>query len=586
MTEQLPRWDLSDLYHGLNDPKIDLDLAKYAKDTEQFANSYQGKINAQNLAQSILDYENMQEAPGRLMSYAYLMYATNLETPDVLKFFQRVQEEDAKISSQLVFYTLEINQLSDADIEKAYDFNAQLERYRTWLESVRMFRPHMLSQEMEQYIVEKSVTGKSAWVRLFDESLSQIRCDFEGEKLPISHVINHMSDPSPERRKDAALSLAAGLKDRLSLFTLVTNTLAKDKEIDDQWRKFPHPVSSRNLSNQIEDDVVDALAQATKESYAQLSHRYYAWKAKTFGQSTIAYWDRNAPLPAIEQKVFTWNEAKDLVLKAYGDFDPAMASIAQKFFDHHWIDVPPYSGKESGAFSHGTIPEVHPYILLNFHGKARDVMTLAHELGHGIHQTLAGPQGHLLAHTPLTIAETASVFGEMLTFQALLRQAQSKAEKRMLLAQKIEDMINTVVRQVAFFEFERQVHNRRRHGELSQDDLAQIFLDTQHEALGSAVTIDPQVSCYWAYISHFIHAPFYVYAYAFGDCLVNSLYAVFEKGFPNFQQAYGDLLKAGGSKRYDALLAPFGLDAKDPQFWHQGMSMITRLIDELVSLDD
>lgn len=588
--ELLPRWDLSDFYSSQQDPQIQKDFNQVKSLVEDFVKAYQGKFTSDKkwtgdeLYAAIQAYEKIDELFGKLGSYGYLLFATNVNNPSVLQFFQMIQEQSTAISSPLIFFTLEINQIDDAVLEKAFKESSSLVKYKPWIDSVRLFRHHQLTADLEKLLHEKSVTGRSAWVRLFDETLAGIKFNMDGKEMALAEVLNLFSNKEGNLRKQAAMTLSEGLSRHANILTLVTNTLAKDKEIEDTWRQFSHPVAARNLSNQVEDEVVDALVKAVKDSYGRLSHRYYGLKAKWFGSSKLEYWDRNAPLPEADDVKISWEEAKEIVFNAYHSFHPEMAKIGQLFFDRPWIDVPSQAGKESGAFSHPTVPSVHPYILLNFHGKLRDVMTLAHELGHGIHQVLASDQGHLLSSTPLTIAETASVFGEMLTFKALLGKTSTPIQRRSLLASKVDDMMNTVVRQVAFFDFERKVHARRREGELTSEDIGDIWMQTQKEALGEHINIDAKIRPYWGYISHFIHAPFYVYAYAFGDCLVNSLYSVFESGYPNFQTLYMDMLKAGGTKKYPELLAPFGLDAKNPSFWQQGLNVISGFIDDLERL--
>jgi len=423
--------------------------------------------------------------------------------------------------------------------------------------------------------------GCTAWVRLFDETLAGIQFVVNYKKLSSGEVLTRMSDKNPSIRRDAAKAFGKGLKENIRLFSLITNTLAKDKEIDDRWRGLPHPVSSRNLQNQVEDEVVSALRDAVRKSYPTLSHRYYKLKAQWLGLDTLEYWDRNAPLPEADEKYVSWDEAKNIVLSAYREFDSRLGQVATEFFDNPWIDAKPRQGKEPGAFSHPTVPSVHPYILMNYHGKFRDVMTLAHELGHGIHQVLAADQGYLLADTPLTLAETASVFGEMLTFQSLLRATKGEISRKVLLASKVEDMLNTVVRQIAFYEFEEKVHEERRLGEIDPERLGDIWMSVQKDSLGPAFQFDNEYRYFWAYIPHFLHTPFYVYSYAFGDCLVNSLYDLFSKGHPKFQQKYIQMLQAGGSLRYNELLTPFELDASDPSFWKRGLDVISGLVDQL-----
>ena len=399
-----------------------------------------------------------------------------------------------------------------------------------------------------------------------------------------------MPDPDPTRTTSAVFTtlsdrLAATFKNNLRTVALITNPLAKDKEISDRWRGFKDIADSRHLANRVEREVVDALVEAVRAAYPRLSHRYYQLKARWMGGETMPYWDRNAPLPGAVTRQVSWSEAKATVLDAYGRFSPKMADIARRFFDERWIDAPVRPGKSPGAFAHPTVPSAHPYVLLNYLGRTRDVMTLAHELGHGVHQVLAGPNGALMAPTPLTLAETASVFGEMLTFKALLAGASSPAEKHAMLASKVEDMLNTVVRQIAFYTFERKVHTERREGELTADRLCEIWMDVQSESLGPSIRLGPGYETFWTYIPHFVHSPFYVYAYAFGDCLVNSLYAVYENAAEGFQDKYFALLRAGGTRHHKELLAPFGLDAGDPGFWTLGLGVVERMIGELEAME-
>ncbi|MEQ1789453.1 MAG: M3 family oligoendopeptidase, partial [Rickettsiales bacterium] len=391
-----------------------------------------------------------------------------------------------------------------------------------------------------------------------------------------------LSSKDAANRKKSALVVGEVFEKNAKLFTLITNTLAKDKEIEDKWRGFKKPISSRNLSNYIEDEVVDALLSSVRKSYPALSHRYYALKAKWFKKDKLDYWDRNAPLPTDSDRRYSWDEAKELILTAYGDFSPELTKVGKQFFDKPWIDAPVMAGKSSGAFAHPTVPSVHPYLLVNFQGKSRDVMTLAHELGHGVHQVLSAKQGALMCDTPLTLAETASVFGEQLTFREMVRREKDKKIRKLLIASKVEDMLNTVVRQVAFCEFERQIHDERKKGELTTEQICNIWMDVQAESLGSSIKIHGNYKYFWTYIPHFIHSPFYVYSYAFGDCLVNSLYSVYEKGkVKNFDKKYLEMLQAGGTLRHKELLAPFGLDATKPAFWQQGLDIISKMIDEL-----
>jgi oligoendopeptidase F len=535
------------------------------------------------LAEAVRRYEAIDDLMGRLGSYAGLVHAGDTVDPARTKFYGDVQERLTAASTHLLFFTLELNRIDDALLEAAMADPA-LGHYRPWLDDVRRYKPYQLEDRVEQLFHEKSVTAYSAWNRLFDATIANLRFKVQGKSLAIEPTLNLLQDRSAEKRKAAARALAHTFKQNVQQFALVTNTLAKDKEISDRWRGFTDVADARNLDNRVEREVVDALVTAVRAAYPRLSHRYYALKAKWFGKKKLPHWDRNAPLPQVPQRMVGWDEAKDTVLTAYGAFSPKMATIAERFFDRRWIDAPVRPGKAPGAFAHPTVPSAHPYVLLNYQGKPRDVMTLAHELGHGVHQVLAAPNGALMAPTPLTLAETASVFGEMLTFRKLLVNTSGKKERKAMLAAKVEDMINTVVRQIAFYTFERAIHTERRDGELTAARIGELWLSVQGESLGPAIELKPGYETFWAYIPHFVHSPFYVYAYAFGDCLVNSLYAVYEHAAEGFADRYLGMLSAGGTKHYSELLKPFGLDAHDPKFWQGGLSVIERMIDELESL--
>ncbi|MBO0346946.1 M3 family oligoendopeptidase [Roseibium sp. CAU 1637] len=588
----LPQWDLTDLYASIDAPEVKADLAEGIEKSKAFETANKGKLadfaksDVASLVAAIKAYEELEDSLGKLISFAGLAYAGATTDPKVQKFYGDVQEQITVASSHLLFFTLEMNRIEDADIDAALA-NPDLAYYRPWLEDLRKDKPYQLEDRVEQLFHEKSITGRAAWNRLFDETMASLRFEVEGVTgtLPLESTLNLLQDVDPTKRAKAAEALNKTFTENLSLFTLVTNTLAKDKEISDRWRKFSDIADSRHLGNRVEREVVDAMVASVRESYPRLSHRYYAMKARWLGMEKMNFWDRNAPLPKADGRVIPWNEAKDTVLTAYAGFSPEMAEIAERFFDRNWIDAPARQGKAPGAFAHPTVPSAHPYVLVNYLGKTRDVMTLAHELGHGVHQVLAGENGPLMAPTPLTLAETASVFGEMLTFQSLLKKAETPQQRKIMLASKAEDMLNTVVRQIAFYTFERQVHTERREGELTSERLGQIWLDVQKESLGPSIEMNPGYENFWTYIPHFIHSPFYVYAYAFGDCLVNSLYAVYQDAEEGFQEKYFDLLKAGGTKHHSELLAPFGLDASDPEFWKKGLSVIEAIIDELEELE-
>jgi oligoendopeptidase F len=583
----LPEWDLADLYPGRDSPELRRDLAALAADAASFRDRVEGRLaslSGGELGEAVAAYERMQETAGRIMSYADLLRAGNVADPEIARFYQTMHERINAVATELLFFALEINRLDDAELDTKLADPA-LARYRPWLRDLRAMRPHQLSDELEKILLEKSVAGRAAWVRLFDETVAELRFPFRGRELTEAEAMHLLSDPDGAVRREAALSIGEVLGRNGRLFALITNTLAKDKEIEDRWRRFPRPISARNLSNFVEDDVVDALLQAVRGSYPSLSHRYYRLKARWFGVEQLPFWDRNAPLPGEVDRTLGWSEARDTVLSAYRAFSPELASVGEGFFARRWIDAPVRPGKSPGAFAHPTVPSAHPYLLLNYQGRLRDVMTLAHELGHGVHQVLAAGQGALMADTPLTLAETASVFGEMLTFRALLAGETDTTRRRIMLAGKVEDMLNTVVRQIAFATFEMRVHDERREAELTAERICEIWLDIQRESLGPALRFDEPYNWYWTYIPHFIHSPFYVYAYAFGDCLVNSLYAAYQEKPDGFAARYLDMLRAGGTLRHRELLAPFGLDASDPEFWSKGLSMIGGFIDELERLD-
>jgi oligoendopeptidase F len=584
----LPEWNLGDLYGGIDSPEVKRDLARADAMCLAFEERYKGKLaglatgpsSGDSVAAAVKEFEAIDDLLGRLASYAQLIHSGDTTDPQRTKFFGDVQERVTTSSSHLLFFTLELNRIDDAVLERAMAAPA-LARYRPWIEDVRKERPYQLDDRIEQLFHEKSVTGYAAWSRLFDETIAGLRFTPGAKPLTIEPTLNLLQDRNEKVRKSAAEALGRTFREHLRTFTLITNTLAKDKEISDRWRGFADVADARHLANRVEREVVEALVAAVREAYPRLSHRYYALKARWFGKKRLPYWDRNAPLPDVPARIMPWEAARDVVLSAYRAFSPTMADIAQRFFNDCWIDAPVRAGKAPGAFSHPTVPSAHPFILLNYQGKPRDVMTLAHELGHGVHQVLAAPQGALMAPTPLTLAETASVFGEMLTFRRLLAATTDPKQRKAMLAGKVEDMINTVVRQIAFYSFERAVHTERRHGELTAERFCEIWLDVQRESLGPAIEIKPPYETFWTYIGHFIHAPFYVYAYAFGDCLVNSLYAVYEKAHEGFAERYLAMLAAGGSKSYGELLKPFGLDARDPAFWSAGLSVIEGMIGEL-----
>jgi oligoendopeptidase F len=583
----LPEWNLADLYPAPDSSALRRDLERADRDTQSFAQKWQGRLAdlpGAELAAAIADYEALSDLLGRVGSYASLYYVGDTTDPARQKFYGDINQRLNELTTRLIFFELELNRIDDKRLAEALQTPA-LAHYRPWLEDLRKERPHQLEDRIEQLFHEKSLTGWTAWNRLFDETMAALKFAVDGKELTLEPTLNLLVSRNETKRQAGAEAIARTLGDNIRLFTLITNTLAKDKDISDRWRSFKDVADARHLANRVEGDVVEALVAAVRAAYPRLSHRYYAMKARWLGKERLAHWDRNAPLPDEDTAIVPWNRAQDLVLGAYAGFAPEMADIARRFFDGRWIDAPVRPGKSPGAFSHPTVPSAHPYVLLNYQGRIRDVMTLAHELGHGVHQVLAAGQGALMAPTPLTLAETASVFGEMLTFQALLKQTTDRRRRKALLAAKVEDMLNTVVRQIAFYQFERRVHEERKSGELTAERLGEIWYEVQGESLGPAIEFKDGYQVFWSYIPHFVHSPFYVYAYAFGDCLVNSLYARYQQAAAGFVAEYFDLLRAGGSKHHSELLKPFGLNAADPDFWQLGLAVIAGMIDEIEAIE-
>ena len=585
----LPEWDLSDLYTGEDAPELTSDRNWLEGECADFAETYEGRLarlDRRGMLECVRRYERIDVVAGRIMSFAGLRYYQNTTDANRAKFMSDCQDQITTYTTPLVFFSLEFNRIGDADYADLFGGDDELARYKPVFDRMRAMRPHQLSDELEKFLHDQSVVGSSAWNKLFDETMAGLQFTVGDEALSLETTLNLLSNHDRDRREAGARELARVFGDGIKLFARVHNTLAKDKEVEDRWRKMPNPQHGRHLANHVEPEVVEALRNAVVAAYPRLSHRYYELKRKWLGLDKLQVWDRNAPLPMESERIVGWDQAVVLVQDAYAGFDPRMAELAQPFFAKGWIDAGVKPGKAPGAFAHPTVVDVHPYVMLNYLGKPRDVMTLAHELGHGVHQVLAADQGELLASTPLTLAETASVFGEMLTFRKLLDSAKDADERKVLLAGKVEDMINTVVRQIAFYDFECKLHEARRGGELTPEAINELWMSVQGESLGPAFEFMEGYETFWAYIPHFIHSPFYVYAYAFGDGLVNALYAVYADGAPGFEEKYFDMLRAGGSKHHKELLAPFGLDASDPQFWDKGLSMISGMIDELEAMED
>ena len=580
----LPSWDLSDLYGSIKDDKIKQDLKWIESEIADFANDFREiEFNdGDKLAGAIEKYQEIEEKIGKLATFAYLNYAQSLAKEENIAFFQNISEKIRDLSGNLLFFNLKINKIEQNGFDAMINSSKKLAKFASYLRDVRVFKKYQLDENLEKLFLEKSITGAGAWNRLFDETVNNLSFEIDGEKLNSSQIFDLMSSKDRLKRQKAGIEIGRVLKENSKIFAFITNILAKDKEISDKWRGFERPISSRNLSNFIEDEVVDCLIDTVKKNYINISHRYYKLKAKIVGVEKMQFWDRNAPLPDDSDSKISWSEAQKIVLDCYGNFHPKMAEIGAKFFDNNWIDAKVVDGKDSGAFSHPCVPSVHPYILMNYQGKVRDVATLAHELGHGIHQYLSADQGYLMADTPLTLAETASVFGEQLAFRAILDKQKDKDKKKIIIAGKVEDMINTVIRQIAFLEFERKIHDERKNGEIPLDKICDIWMEVQRDSLGDIFEYDECYKYFWSYIPHFIHSPFYVYSYAFGDCLVNALYGVYQEGrIANFEEKYLTMLKAGGTLHHKELLAPFGLDAANKDFWQKGLDVISQFIDEI-----
>lgn len=587
--KKLPAWDLSDLYKGINDPKIKSDLEQYKQLNLGLAEKYKGKmakLSAADFYEAVKTYEAASVAASKLGIFAYLNMITQMSNKEAMAFYQDTNETMTEYGKPAIFFTLEINALPE-DKFQALLQDSQVAYYAPWLKRVRMFKPYELSEDIEALLADKALTSSAAWVRLYDETASKLKYVVDGKEYNDAEISKLLQDKDPLVREKAGKELNRVNKENGELFTFIYNMIVKDGAIEDEKRGFKSPIASRNLSNRVEDEVVDTLAETVRSKYKDIAERFYKLKAKWLGKEKIQYWDRNAPLPFSDDNMYSWQESVDLVLKAYGEFSPKLQEVAKDFFTHNWIDVPPRQGKRSGAFAMPLPGDLHPYLLLNFVGKQNDVLTLAHELGHGCHMQLSIKEGDLNDNTPLTLAEVASVFAEMLTFQSILRSLKDDKAKLCLIAAKVNDMINTSLRQIAFHFFEKKIHAERKKGELSQERISEIWLDVMRESLGQYVIVDDDSKYIWPIVSHFYHSPFYVYAYSFADCLVNSLYQVYREGtVSDFPDKYLQMLSQTGVKKYDELLQPFGLDAHNPHFWLKGLSLIEEYINELELLDE
>ncbi len=585
---ELPAWDLRDLYDGINDPQVEKDLAQYAGLTAELAKKYKGKLSGlapAAFAAAVRDYEQAGIIASKLGIFAYLNMVTQMNNQVAVAFYQNINEKMTEYGKAAIFFTLEINALPEEKFSAFLDDKA-VAYYKPWLEKVRLFKPYELAEDMEALLADKALTSSGAWVRLYDETSSKLKYIVDGKAYNDAEISKLLQDKDPSVREKAGKEMNRVQKENGELFTFIYNMIVKDKAISDEKRGFKSPIASRNLDNMVEDEVVEALSQAVQAKYQSIAGRFYKLKAKWLGKEKIQYWDRNAPLPFSDDKKYGWEESVKLVLGAYNEFSPKLRRVAEDFFSHDWIDVPPREGKRSGAFAMPMPSPYHPYLMLNFVGKQNDVLTLAHELGHGCHMRLSIRQGDLNDDTPLTLAEVASVFAEMLTFQSLLKNLDDDRAKLCLIAAKVNDMINTSLRQIAFHVFETKVHAERKSGELSQERICEIWLEVMRESLGEYVIVDEDSKYIWPIVSHFFHSPFYVYAYSSADCLVNSLYQVYREGtIADFADKYLEMLSQTGVKRYDALLKPFGLDAHEASFWNKGLGLIEEYIDQLEALD-
>lgn len=578
-------WDLSDLYTSNDDPKLAEDKKTILEDADTFAAKYKGRIADLSVAEykeMLQEYEALQDKGGKIGSFAYLQWSTDTGNTAYGKLVQESNELGSELSQKLVFLDVEWLKVSDEDAQALIDA-PELEFYKHYLESSRRYKEHVLSEEQEQILSAKSVTGRSAWVRFFDETLGQAKFELDGEELSEQEVLSKLHDSDRELRVRAHASLTKKFKEMGHPLTFVFNTLLADKATNDKLRKYPSWVSSRNLSNETDDATVETLVNSVTAHYP-LVQRYYKLKAKLLGLDEMFDYDRYAPMLKNEATI-KWEDAREMVMDSYTKFHPQMGEITGYFFEKNWIDAAIKPGKRGGAYSASTVPSVHPYVFMNFDGKIRDVQTLAHELGHGVHQYLSRQQGPLQAGTPLTTAETASVFGEMLVFQKLLKELEDPKEKLALLIGKIDDTIATVFRQISMNRFENAMHTaRREEGELTTEKFSELWMTQQKALYGDSVTLTEEYGQWWCYIPHFLHTPGYVYAYAFGELLVLALYEEFTQRPDGFADRYLELLSAGGSEWPHDLVAKMGLDIRDPEFWNKGLASFEKMIDEAEAL--
>lgn len=579
------RWDLSDLYNSIDDPQLKKDKENIRQQASDFAEKYRGKVaefSPSQFRDALKEYEELMELMGKIGAFSYLTWTTNTENPDYGKMVQEANELSSEINQQLVFFDVEWMNVDDEQAQKLIRSD-DLSTYKHYLETSRRYKKHILEEKQEQIMSAKAVTGSSAWTRFFDETLGAARFELDGEELTEQEALSKLHESDRDLRKRVQESLTQGFRKMSRTLTFIFNTLLADKHTNDRLRNYDSWISSRNLSNEIDDQTVNTLIGSVTGKYS-LVHRFYNLKRELLGYDTLYDYDRYAPLLKSETTI-KWEEARETVLESYNSFHPEMGNIASKFFEQNWIDAAIKPGKRGGAYSASTVPSVHPYVFMNFDGRIRDVQTLAHELGHGVHQFLSRKQGLLQADTPLTTAETASVFGEMLVFQNLMKKLDDPKEQLALLIGKIDDTIATVFRQVSMNRFEDKMHNaRREQGELTTDQFSQMWYKTQKDIYGDSVDITDNYKIWWSYIPHFLHTPGYVYAYAFGELLVLALYDEYTRSSEGFSDKYLEMLRAGGSDWPENIVGKVGLDITQPDFWDNGLNAIERLIEQAEEL--
>src|SRR6056297_812360 len=578
-------WDLSDLYASIDDPELEKDKEKVRNLAKDFSDKYKGRVSdltAEEHAESLNEYEEIAQLAGKIGSYAQLKWSTNTEDPALGKLLQEARELGSEISQTLVFYSVEWLKVGDEEANKLIE-NPVLGKWKHYLETSRRYKPHTLSEEAEQVMSAKSVTSRSAWNRYFDETLGAARFDLDGESLTEQQVLSKLHSPDRDLRKRAHQSLTSTFQDHSRTLTFVFNTILSDKQTNDKLRGYDSWISSRNLANEIDQSTVDSLINSVTGKY-DLVQRYYRLKKELLGYDKLYDYDRYAPLASTRKQV-SWEEARENVLEAYGDFHPDMKKIAGEFFSKRWIDAAIKPGKRGGAYSASTVTSVHPYVFMNYDGQLRDVQTLAHELGHGVHQYLSRKQGELQSSTPLTTAETASVFGEMLVFNRLMDSLDDPKEQLALLTSKIDDTIATVFRQISMNRFENRIHTaRREEGELTTEEFSRHWVETQNDLYGDSVTITDEYKLWWCYIPHFLHTPGYVYAYAFGELLVLALYDAYKNQNNGFSDRYIELLEAGGSDWPHNIVGKMDIDIRDAGFWNRGLDLFESMIDQAEEL--